>query len=64
MANKRNTEGYPDPTAYGALSKIEREEAHAKKMRSILGEVCEMSGYRIQGKLILMDKRTGYTYKL
>ena len=34
--NKYNTEGYPDPTAYGALSAIEKEERALRTFRPIV----------------------------
>lgn len=62
--NKRNSEGYFDPTAYAALSKIEREEAHIRKLKETLKEVCELSGYRLKGQVSLVDKKSGRTIVL
>lgn len=61
--NKRNSEGYSDPTAYAALSKMEREEAHLRKLKAALSQVCELSGYRLKGQIFLVDKKTGQTFK-
>ena len=38
--SKYNSEGYPDPTTYGALSKIEKEEKAAKKAYRPLVYIC------------------------
>ncbi len=62
--NKRNAEGYLDPTAYAALSKIEREEAHTRKLKAALNQICELSGFRLKGQIILVERKTGRTYKL
>ncbi len=62
--NKRNSEGYFDPTAYAALSKLEREETNVQKLKEVLKQICELSGYKLKGTISLMDKKTGQTYKL
>ena len=64
MSNKRNKEGYSDPTAYAAFAKIEKEEQQAKQLKKILGEICALSGYRLKGQVILVNKYSGYTVKL
>ncbi len=38
--SKYNSEGYHDPTTYGALSKIEKEEKAAKKAYRPLVYIC------------------------
>ena len=38
--SKYNREGYPDPTTYGALSNIEKEEKAAKKAYRPLVYIC------------------------
>ena len=62
--NRRNSEGYSDPTAYIALSKIECEERQAKRLKAALSQVCEVAGYTLKGQVSLMDKKTGQTYRL
>lgn len=62
--NERNAEGYFDPTAYAALSKISRDEQRAKQLKKILGEASALSGFRLKGQIILVDKKSGNTYKL
>ena len=61
---KRNAEGYSDPTAYAALTKIAIEEQRLKQIKRIIGEVCALSGYRLKGQITLVEKRTGYTVRL
>jgi len=62
--NKRNSEGYADPTAYAALSELERKEARIRKLKAALSQICELSGYKLKGQISLVDKMTGQTYKL
>ena len=65
---KRNAEGYYDPTAYVALSKIEAERADAEKqrflrLRGCLLRVCELAGFKLEGPLILRDLRSGKEWR-
>lgn len=65
MSNsRRNAEGYSDPTAYAALSKIEKDEHQLKQTKQILGEVCALSGYKLKGQITLVDKRSGHMVRL
>ena len=66
---KRNGEGYYDPTAYEALRNIERsvasekEEARFHKLLHTIFYLCELAGFRIEGRLILRDEKTGRIWK-
>lgn len=42
--NKKNSEGYPDPTAYGALSSIEAERKAARAYRPLVYVCSPFSG--------------------
>ena len=44
MASKRNSEGYFDPTAYEALSKIEREAKRTRTYRPLVYVCSPLSG--------------------
>lgn len=64
MANttnpRRNAEGYSDPTAYEALKSIEREEDERfHRLLHTLFYLCELADFEIEGRIILVDKRTG-----
>lgn len=71
---QRNAEGYPDPTAYDAISKVERDsniyssvnpaaDAYERdRFMKVVGcilRICELSGFHLEEKLVLKDKRTG-----
>lgn len=62
--NRRNSEGYSDPTAYAALSKIEKEERELMQLKRVIGEVCALSGFRLKGQIILVDKKSGRSYRV
>lgn len=61
--NKRNSEGYSDPTAYAALKNIDLEEAQVRKLRSAIAQVCDLAGFKVQGKISLIDKRNGKVWR-
>lgn len=61
--DKKNSEGYSDPTAYKALKHIEDEDARFHKLLYMLFDICELSGFEIEGRVVLMDKRTGRVWR-
>jgi len=61
--NKRNSEGYPDLTVYAALKNIEREEEQVQRLRKTLSQICDLAGFRVQGKISLIDKRSGKVWR-
>lgn len=68
MANttnpRRNAEGYPDPTAYEALKNIDREEDERfHRLLHTLFYLCELAGFEIEGRIILIDKRNGRVWR-
>lgn len=59
---RRNASGYLDLTAYKAIEKADRDadaEKRYKKLLSTIFYICELAGFRIEGRLILKDKKTG-----
>lgn len=72
MANttnpRRNAEGYPDPTAYEALKNIDREEDERfhrllHRLLHTLFYLCELAGFEIEGRIILIDKQNGRVWR-
>ncbi len=61
--NRKNAEGYSDPTAYAALTRIEKEEERVRQLKKVLGEICALSGFRLKGQITLVDKKSGHSYK-
>lgn len=62
--DKRNAEGYFDPTPYLALSKIEREEQILRQLKKVLNDICGLAGFRIKGQIVFVEKRTGHSRKI
>ena len=61
--DKKNSEGYSDPTAYAAMKNIHREEDRYRKFRRIILNICDMAGFEIRGPLVLIDKKTGKVWR-
>ncbi len=61
--DKKNSEGYSDPTAYAAMKNVNREEDRYRKLRRALISICDVAGFEIQGPLILMDKKSGKVWR-
>jgi len=69
MGVYRNIEGYRDPTVGDAFKNIaqkNREEERLERVGltiSIMKKVAELAGFEIVGRITLLDKKTGRTYK-
>lgn len=60
---KRNGEGYHDPTAHEALKNIENDDARFQKLLTLIFSACDLAGFRIEGRIVLEDLRTGKVYR-
>ena len=64
---KKNHEGYPDPTAFAALSKVEKEEQEQQRRVSdlvkVLKGLIDFAGFELIARIELRDKRTGKEYR-
>ena len=61
---KRNKEGYPDPTAYSAIQNVEQLED--KKFRRLIRGIfnlCDLAGFEIQGRVVFKSRKTGRLWK-
>lgn len=68
MANyenpRKNAEGYSDPTAYEALRNIEnKEDERFHKLLYAIFNICELAGFEIEGRIVLVDKRSGRVWR-
>lgn len=55
---KYNAEGYVDPTAYKAIKRAEADDRF-NKFLSVIFDVCELSGYHLEERIVVKDLRTG-----
>ena len=62
---KRNGSGYYDPTAYAVMKKIESdiETERFHKLLNAIFDICELSDFHIEERLIIKDKRTGRVWR-
>lgn len=64
---KKNKEGYNDPTAYAAISKIQRDEIEQQRRVSelvhVLKFIIDKSGFELTARIELRDKKTGKEYR-
>ena len=63
----RNHEGYADPTAGAAMSKILREENEQKKrvtaLICVLKRIIDGAGFELLARIEIKDKKTGREYR-
>ena len=64
---RRNSEGYPDPTAYEGLKRIfQTENAVDKEVNmliKVLKYIISRSGFELIGRIELRDIKTGREYR-
>ena len=63
----KNHEGYADPTAGAAMSKIIREENERQRrvtaLVGVLRYIIDAAGFDLQERIVLRDKKTGREYR-
>ena len=63
---KLNASGCKDLTAYQALKNIEAEEKAEARYKKLLGtifSICELSGFHLEDRIVLKDKKTGKIWR-
>lgn len=58
-----NAEGYSDPTAFEALRNLEREDERFHRLLYTLFYLCELADFEIEGRIVLIDKKTGQIWR-
>ena len=58
-----NASGCSDPTAYQAIKNIDREDENFHKLLHTIFNICELSGFRIEGRIVLVDEKSGKVWK-
>jgi hypothetical protein len=62
-----NKEGYPDPTAYKAITKADLDLYEARvldgkerfeKLLHVIKDICKLSGFELEERVVLRDTRT------
>jgi hypothetical protein len=60
---KKNGEGYSDPTAYKAIKTAEEETVKFQKLLDTIFNICELSGFHIEGRITIKSKSTGRIWR-
>lgn len=63
---RRNASGYLDMTAYKAMSNIEKEERENERFNRLISTIffiCDLAGFRVEGRIVLKDKKTGKVWR-
>lgn len=63
---RRNASGYWDFTAYDAIQNVDREaeaEARFKKLLNTFFNIAELSGFHIESRIEIRDKKTGKIWR-
>ena len=63
MSRVKNSEGYKDLTAYQAIRNIDKEEEKFQKLLNVIFDICELSGFKIEGRIVLVNKKTGRIWR-
>lgn len=67
-----NKEGYPDPTAYKAITKADADlveerlsdaEERFKKLLYIIKDICKLTGFELEERIVLKDTKTGRVWR-
>lgn len=60
---KRNSEGYPDPTAYAVLKKEDEEYERFHKLLNTIFYICDIAEFHIEERIVIKDLRSGRIWK-
>lgn len=63
---RRNASSYMDLTAFEAIRNADREadaEERFKKLLNTIFSICDLAGFRIEGRLTIVDKKTGKVWR-
>lgn len=59
----RNASGYIDPTAYKAIKKVDEDDERHNKVLNTIFYICELAGFRVKGRIVLEDKKSGRVWR-
>ena len=64
---KKNAEGYKDPTAYNAMTKVMREENEPqRRINALIGSIkslIDLAGFDLLNRIEVRDRKTGREYR-
>ena len=60
---KKNASGYSDPTAAEAITHADEAYDRFNKLLGIIFKLCELTGFHIEGRIVLRDDKTGKIWR-
>lgn len=63
MDERKNSEGYPDLTAYEAMRSADIDHERFQKLLDTIFSICELAGFHIEGRIVIKDKKTGKIWR-
>lgn len=60
---RENASGCYDPTAYAALIKVNKEDERFRRLLGTIFYICDLAGFKVDGRIVLIDKRTGKVWR-
>lgn len=61
---RKNSEGYSDPTVYNAFKNMGKEsDERFHKLLDTIFTICELSGFHIEERIVIKDKKTGKIWR-
>ena len=63
--NMFNGSGYFDDTAGKAIDRADKDKDNERfhKLLETIFNICELSGFHVEGRIVIKDKRTGRVWK-
>ncbi|MEY8515349.1 hypothetical protein AALC25_00205 [Lachnospiraceae bacterium 29-84] len=58
---RKNASGYQDLTAYEAI--MNADDARFHRLLDTIFNICELSGFHLEGRIVLKDKETGKVWR-
>lgn len=59
----KNASGCADPTAYQAIRNADEEYARFYRLLKTIFSICNIAGFRLEGRITLVDQRTGRIWR-
>ena len=63
MNVNKNSSGYNDFTAGEAISHADKEYERLTRLVKAIKTICDLSGFKIEGRIVLVDKKTGKIWR-
>ena len=59
---RKNASGYSDPTAYQAIMNVD-DAARCNKLIHRIKNMCDLAGFKVDGRIVLVDQETGKVWR-